>query len=650
MRKGVYARLAADNIKRNSQTYIPYILTCIITTAMTYIIRSLATNAGLDDMQGGYALKDILSFGSHITRIFAFIFLFYTNSFLMKRRKKEFGLLNILGMEKRHIAKMLMFESLYTAAISITAGFAVGILLDKLLFLTLTKMLGGNVQLGFHISEESIVMIAVFMIATFLVIYINALRQIHIAKPIELLHGSSMGEKEPRAKWLTAILGIALLGSGYYISIVTTNPIQALSLFFVAVLCVILGTYLFFTAGSIALLKILKKNKRYYYKTNHFTTVSGMIYRMKQNAVGLANICILSTMVLVMISTTSCLLAGIEDIVNEHYSHDFSLSSRDEALHETVEKYLSDNDIAAKNSKYYTSLSFMALREGNAFYIPEDIRGLSYSELSEIGVIELSEYNRLTGADASLDENSVLLWSDCMKSDLSDLVIMDVEYSVAKRLEDFPIPSMGVVDSACIVVRDRAEMMKLFDMQKEKYGENASDILSYYKFDNASGNDREIYDSLSGYLNDSGMKYSFILKSSEREEALSLYGGLFFLGAFLGILFLMQTILIIYYKQISEGFDDKQRFEIMQKVGMSRAEVKKSIRSQIITVFFLPLTMAGIHTAFAFPLIRRLLLMFSMTNTKLFIICLLISFGAFALIYALIYSFTARTYYKIVSK
>ncbi|MCH5324892.1 MAG: ABC transporter permease [Eubacterium sp.] len=650
MRKGLYAGLAADNIKRNSQTYLPYLITCIITSAMVYIIKSLSLNPDLDNVIGGDALQMILTFGSYVTMIFAFIFLFYTNSFLMKRRKKELGLYNILGMEKRHIAKVLLTETIYTAVISLAIGLTVGILLDKLLFLLLTKMLGSVVPFGFYISVESLAVTCIFMLCAFLLIYLNALRQIHLAKPIELLHGSGMGEKEPKAKWLLALLGVVFLGTGYYIAIVTTQPLQALMLFFVAVVCVIIGTYLLFTAGIIAFLKILKRNKKYYYRINHFTSVSGMIYRMKQNAVGLANICILSTMVLVMVSSTSCLLAGQEDIINTRYPFDFMVSLYDGGTQDKVERYLSDNKVDVEKSVKYTSLTFETVQDESRFYIPEET-SVDTSDLCEIGIIYLEDYNRLTGENIELAENEILLFSDDKEMQYDKINLLGRDLSVARRLDDFPIGSTDVVKCASIVVSGEDVMQDFYEAQKAAYGENFSLIRYYYNFSINSGDEKELYRGLHDYLNINA-DYGFRIdaKYTAHESYMSLYGGLFFLGAFLGTLFLMQTVLIIYYKQISEGFDDKKRFEIMQNVGMSKTEVRKSIHSQIITVFFLPLVTAGIHTAFSFPLICRMFVVVQMRNTDLFIICLLICFAAFSLIYALIYSITAKTYYRIVSK
>lgn len=654
MRKGLYARLAADNIKRNAQTYVPYLITCILTTAMTYIIRSLAGNEDLEAMRGGWALTEILALGSHITRIFAFIFLFYTNSFLMKRRKKEFGLFNILGMEKRHIAKVLLLESFYTALISLSAGFAVGILLDKLLFLVLTHMLKGEIPLGFHISVDSLAVISVFMLLTFLMIYLNALRQIHLAKPIELLHGGNVGETEPKAKWLMALLGAALLGAGYTISIVTKEPLKALALFFVAVLCVILGTYLLFTAGSIALLKILKQNKGYYYQIRHFTTVSGMMYRMKQNAVGLANICILSTMVLVMLSSTGCLLAGMEEIINTRFPYDFNIYSNDERMPEETEKFLAEYGADVGDTKTYSSLVFSAIREDDRFYIRDNYT--DSSGLTELGIIDLADYNRLTGQNRTLSDRDVLLWSSDKTVQLAHFTVCERAYTAVDYLQDFPVNNTTAmvtgIPSVCLVVSSRAEIQALYELQKDTYKEYASPVKYYYNFNLNSGDEEALFTQMfrNAFYSDNDIYVAIDTKYAAEEDFMSLYGGLFFLGGFLGTLFMMQTILIIYYKQISEGYEDQQRFGIMQNVGMSRTEVKKTIHSQIITVFFLPLLTAGIHTGFAFPLICRLLVMFNMTNTKLFALSLLLCFGIFALIYALIYTFTAKTYYKIVRK
>ena len=650
-KKGLYARLAADNIRKNAQLYIPYLITCCLTAAMLYIITSLSRNSGLIGMQGDYALLEILRVGSIITRIFAFIFLFYTNSFISKKRKKEFGLLNILGMEKRHIARVLFMETLYSAVISLAIGFGAGILLDKLLFMLLRKMLGGSVRLGFYISRYSLIVTAIFMLITFLLIFLNSLRQIHFAQPVELMRGSQVGEKEPKAKWLMALLGVVLLGIGYYISIVTKSPLKAIELFFIAVLCVILGTYLLFTSGSIAVLKIMKSKKSYYYKTKNFTTVSGLMYRMKQNAVGMANICILSTMVLVMVSTTTCLMAGMEDIIKTRYPYDFMVSYGTSKSID-IEKVLKENGVNVTKSQSYTSLEFGAFCKGGRVYAETSAHSsASIDDVYELEVLSAEEYGKLVGEDVSLDSGEILFYSSEKNLDFDSLDLCGKDVTVKERLKSFPNEkTYNITQKMGVVVSGDDEVQRLNEYQQGVYGENASFIQNIYNFDVEGGGDESVKHLLEVCLAGSGRYMMINAKYSAHDSFISLYGGLFFLGTFLGILFVMETVLIIYYKQISEGYDDKKRFEIMQNVGMSRAEVKRSIHSQIVKVFFLPLLTAGLHTAFSFPLIRRLMLMMNMTNAPLFALCLLACFAAFAVLYTIIYSVTARTYYRIVSK
>lgn len=369
MRKGFYTKLAASNIKKNSRTYIPYIITCIITAAMFYIINSLSNNESIKKLYGGETILITLGYGTYVTAIFAFIFLFYTNSFLMKRRKKEFGVLNILGMEKRHISKVLLLENIYIAFITMLLGIIIGMVLDKAMFLILTKMLGAEHSPGFYISKEALIHTVILFGIIFFCIYLNSLRQIHLSKPIELLNGGNVGEKEPKTKWFMAILGVICLAVGYYISVTSKNPVESLSSFLIAVILVIAGTYLIFIAGSIAFLKSLRKNKRYYYKTKHFTAVSGMIYRMKQNAVGLANICILSTMVLVMISSTSSLVFGMNDLVKTRYPNDITIYSENinnkenvEAL-EKVQKVIKDSKSDVNNEIEYSYIVLAVIKK-----------------------------------------------------------------------------------------------------------------------------------------------------------------------------------------------------------------------------------------------------------------------------------------------
>lgn len=668
MSKGFYTKLAADNIKKNAKTYIPYIITCIITAAMFYIINSLSNNEKIHDIYGGETIITTLGFGTYIVAIFAFIFLFYTNSFLMKRRKKEFGIFNILGMEKRHLSKVLMLENIYVVILSLVLGITVGIALDKVMFLIIQKMLGVEYSLGFYISWKSMRNTVLLFGVIFLCIYLNSLRQIHLAKPVELLQGGNVGEKEPKTKWFMAILGVICLAIGYYISITSENPIQSLGLFFIAVILVILGTYFLFIAGSIALLKILRKNKGYYYKTKHFISVSGMIYRMKQNAVGLANICILSTMVLVMISSTSSLVIGMNDLLETRYPYDIAVYSEDiynEKNAETVErvqKLIKDSNADVNNEEEYSYIDFSMLKNKNKFYYTENANNVSLDDLNKINLIlmiSLDDYNNIRSSNETLNENEIIVCSRRKEYEYSTLNLFDTEYKVKKStkecIKNGPFASNNLTEGIQIVVKDKSIIDDINRYIKENIDEDDNEdamVKQLHGFDINGSDDskKALHDDIKKLLKENDFKGEVECRQAQREALKGLYGGIFFLGIFLGSIFTMATILIIYYKQISEGYEDKERFRIMQNVGMSHTEVKRSIHSQIMTVFFMPLILAGIHVAFAFPIVKRILMILNLLNTNLYIICTIGCFLAFAVIYATIYLLTAKIYYRIVSK
>lgn len=667
MNRMLYPKLAANNIKKNAKTYIPYLITCILTVAMYYIMESLSGNDGLKNIYGSSAVTTTLNLGSQITAIFAFIFLFYTNSFLTKNRKKEFGIFNILGMEKKHIAKVIAYENLYVVIISIGLGFLTGIMLDKLMYLIIAKIVKAEIALGFYISKEAVFHTIILFGILFLLIFLNSLRMIHLSKPIELLKGGNVGEKEPKAKWFIAILGLGCLGTGYYISLTVENPVSALNLFFVAVILVVIGTYLLFTSSSIAFLKLLKKNKRYYYKTNHFISVSGMIYRMKQNAVGLANICILSTMVLVMVSSTASLIIGTEDLIMNRYPYEIAVYN-DKNNNENNEKILNIvKEITKKENKNikkeikYSSLEFAAVFDGkDTFSVNSDYNLDNINSFKNLFFITAKDYSNFIGRDIKLAEDEVIIYSNREKYNENKdyFKLFGKTYKIIDRTDEFVengMISANITSTHGIVVKDISVIKELYEKQKEVLKDAASDIEFYCGIDIGGSKDEQkalftkIKNEIDAHSKELG-SCTTECREFKRNDIYGLYGSLFFLGMFLGLLFTMATVLIIYYKQISEGYEDKKRFEIMQKVGMSNQEVKSSIRSQVLTVFFLPLITAGIHVAVAFPIIRKILLMLSLTNTKLYVICTMSSFLVFALIYGFIYLLTAKVYYKIVKK
>ena len=666
MNKGMYTKLAITNIKNNRQFYFPYLLTGIITVAMFYIMCALESNPGIQSMPGAKDLGLILRLGIGVIGIFAVIFLFYTNSFIIKRRKKELGIYNILGMEKRHIAKILSKEAFFTAIIAIGGGLVTGVLFHKLAYMLLYRMIGFNGGITFSFSKKGVMITAILFAIVYLLTYIYDLFQVQLANPIELLQSGNKGEREPKTKAIMAVLGVLCLGTGYFIAITTKNPIKALTLFFVAVILVIIGTYLLFTAGSIALLKILRRNKGYYYQTKHFTSVSGMIYRMKQNAVGLANICILSTMVLVAVSTTVSLYVGVEDIMKERYPNEINISAyydtgapSEDSIAPIVEKSVKESGRKIRHEEDYLELYFAAIKDQGQYSLDKEKVKTAGDRVSGFVVLTREDCKKKYNEEIpELAENEVALFT-IKKTDMDTLVLENRSYHVKKikqfqNTEDFETIADIMDEYYYVIVNDVQDMERLWQLQKDIYQENSSSISRQVRLDidGDSEQKKECFENIKTALGPEQAKARILIDSrqSSLDEFYQIYGGFLFLGLFLGILFLMITVLIIFYKQISEGYDDKERFSIMEKVGMSNDEVKATIRSQVRTVFFLPILMAAIHVGMAFPMIKRLLSLFGLSNTALFAGCMAGTILVFALIYLLVFLKTSKTYYKIVGE
>lgn len=668
MRNGLFARLAAVNIKKNKSTYIPYMLTCMVSIAMFYMMLFINQNKGMNSISHSADVKMIITMGIVVIGIFSFIFLMYSNSFLMKRRQKELGLYNILGMEKNHISRMMFLETVISSAISFVGGIFLGILGSKLALLFLLKLIRVPAQFGFEVRPEAISICGAFYGVVFLLILLKNMGKVQLSQPIELLRGGNAGEREPKAKWLMALIGFFCLGSGYYIAVTTESPLSAIYMFFLAVLLVMAGTYLVFTAGSIAILKMMRWKKSFYYKLKNFTSISGMMYRMKQNAVGLASICILSTGVLLMISTTVCLNSGVEDIMDNRFPRevmiDFRGITKEEGtvLRTKMQEEMEKKNIPYDNVQTVMELSVSCVYDGGEMNFQNEGSLITAVEIGYLNLLPLEEYERLSGEEAALAPGEILAYRQNGKKE-SNILLNGNSYTVKKWLDKLPyeqaISVVGAGKNATLVVTDE-DYEKIYQENVEINGEYASDLMMEYNLDVSGSREEkialgqqvlEIADSL---VKNGTVSENPWVNSSIRELGYSsfytMFGGLFFLGIFLGVLFLMGAAMIIYYKQISEGYEDKERFEIMQKVGMSHKEVKASIRRQILMVFFLPLLMAGLHIAMAFPMVKRLLLLFGMNNSNLFAGCTVVTIGVFAVVYGIIYALTAKSYYRIVER
>lgn len=630
----LYFRLAAINIKKNARMYLPYIISSTMTIMMFYILVFLSGNTGLAEVRGGKNLGILLILGCIVLGIFASVLLFYTNSFLTKRRKKEIGLYNILGFEKKHISRMMAAETLMIALLCIVAGLLTGILFSKLMLLLLGYILKASVGFAFYVSTNALVITAVLFFCIFFLNLLSNLRQIRLAKPIELLSGSNVGEKEPKARWLLALLGVLCLGAGYTIALVVNNPMKALALFFLAVLLVIAGTYLLFTAGSIAFLKLLRRNKNYYYKTKHFISVSGMLYRMKQNAVGLANICILCTMVLVMLSGTLSLNMGIEGLVRSAYPRNVEIEHY---------AYPGETQTVAKETREILAQQGVNPERFVAFrYWHTSLTCLNQDTSLSTLVLTAQEYAIASGKQVVLEDHQVLF------SHMQENIPQIKDMAIVGEVEAGAIPQLADKETACMVVRDIAALEALFAKK-----DTLADQTLYIGFDMQGTEDQliQITAVLEETLNqglhtDTDDRYNVYNDVSYRSEYYTLNGGLLFLGIFLGVQFIMATVLIIYYKQLSEGYDDRKRFSILQKVGMSRREVSSVIHSQVLTVFFLPLVVAVMHVAFAFGIITQLLALLELTDVTLFLVCTLATIGVFSLLYTAVYLLTTRVYIR----
>ena len=664
--RNLYPRLAATNLKKNRRFYLPYLLACIVIVALFCIILTLASDPYLGQMQHGGSVSQVLGFGVSIMALFSAIILFYTNSTFTKQRKREFAIYNILGMEKRHISYVLFWESLYTAAMALFFGLVAAGVFSKLLQLVLVRLIGGEATFGLNIRLMSIGCTVVFFGALFLLLLLNTIRIIHLSNPVQLLRAGSEGEREPRSKWILALLGAACLAAGYIISLRTNAALYAIQNFFLAVILVIIGTYLTFIALSVIVLKALRKNRRYYYKTSHFATVSGLIYRMSRNAAGLASICILSTMVLVTVSTTVSLYKGVDAYAAVQWPQDVKITLMTDTRTNTVpdvapvlqvvDDTMTRSGLTQSNVHGYRTVRFSTLRSGDAL---DQFTG-SGVDAYTVMVLDTEGYADLTGEQVTLAPGEALAWTD--GKPFGDTVTICGRAFRLRQLDSFPLDSgssiMGL-HTLYLVVPDLDSVLELRAQQNAYTSEHGGtrSMLNYtYQFD-LSGTDDEQLDALHTLLSDpafesaaeaANVNYTTDMRADGYPTLRSTYGGFLFLGFFLGFVFLFATVLIIYYKQVSEGYDDRGRFRIMQQVGMTPREVKATIRTQVLLMFFLPLVTAAIHIAFAFPLIKQIVFAFGLQNVHLFLLCTLGTFGVFALLYTFVYLLTARTYYRIV--
>ena len=668
----LYPRLALDGIRKNRRLYIPYILTCIGMVMMYYIMEFLSNSPLLAQMRGGDTVSVVLVLGKFVITVFAALFLLYTNAFLLRRRNMEFGLYNILGMDKRSIGRVIVWESLFVSVLGLAGGLVCGIAFSKFAELGLLKAIHAQIDYRFRVIPASIGMTAIIFACIFLLLTLRSLWQVHRTKPLELMRSENLGEKPPKANWLLALAGLVLLGIAYRMALVNRNPIDALLYFFAAVILVIIATYLLFTAGSVALCRLLQSSRRYYYRKNHFVAVSSMKYRMKRNGAGLASICILSTMVLVMISSTSSLFFGAEDALNTRYPRDCEITVYLDSIAELSAEHIDelrggyaqvfpDYGVTPQNLLEYRYASIVGMDAGPEVNL--DARAVdaatNYNQLRQMLFLSAADYNAVSGANVTLEPGTALICTFRCTFDRERITMggmtLDIVGTAEPCFEASEI-SVSILPGIVLVVPDYETLEPLAGLADYR-GEPMLGIRWYYGYDLDAPDTvqaavlREQSNTLQRtFVNKgNGLSYYYGCRAEERADFYATFGGLFFLGILLSLVFLFAAVLIIYYKQISEGYEDQSRFAIMQKVGMTGSDIKKNINSQVLIVFFAPLLLAGLHLSFAFPMVWNLLQLFHLQNVVPVIVANVCSFVLFGLFYAFVYKATAHSYYSIVS-
>ncbi|MGN0745286.1 MAG: FtsX-like permease family protein [Aristaeellaceae bacterium] len=675
MKKLFYPRLAWDGMRKNGRLYLPYILTCTGMVAMYYIVRFLQASPAIDTLRGAMFMREMLGFGSQVMAIFSAIFLFYTHSFLIRRRMKEFGLYNILGMGKRNIARILLWETVMVTALSLGAGLFIGAALSKLAELLMLNIMGGHVTYALSVSVPGLVSTVRVYVVIYLLMMLHSLWMLRRSSAISLLRSENAGEKPPRANWLLGLLGIALLAGAYWLAVTIKDPVTALAWFFVAVVMVIVGTYLTFIAGSVALCRILQKNKRYYYKANHFVSVSSMAYRMKRNGAGLASICILATMVLVMLASTTCLYIGGEDSLNHRYPRDINLTFRFSGLdgldspayndmREICSQQAAEYGVEPEHEIDYRYVTVNGLlRDG---VVECDVSQVQlnpvdpYHDVRALYFICLEDYNRANGDSETLAPGECLIYAERTAYTEDTFAVRGGPgFRVKRHLESMNTVGESaslLMASLYIVVPDFKPSLTSLATLADYNGDSMPRYRWEYGYDLPLPADAQIH--LASELEErlaltgAGAGWTRLdceSKAENRDDFFTTYGSLFLLGILLSIVFIFAAVLIIYYKQISEGYEDQARFDIMRKVGMTSRDTRRSINAQLLTVFFLPLMLAGVHLCFAFPIVQKLLMLFNLLNVPLLMATTVASYLIFALFYLAVYRMTANAYYKIVS-
>jgi len=686
--RNLYLKLSLQSMKKNRAMFVPYILFGAVMFALLYVVGALAQDSYVASIEGGSNLQEILILGNPIIAISSVIFIAYISSFVLKRQKKEFGLYRILGMERKHLVRVVIIENVLAAIASILIGIVIGVSLEKVAQLSLLKIMNKEADMGFEISTIQLISDILIFSVVYCIIILKNIKDIVFSSALDYMNESRTGEKRPKANWVGAILGLLFTGTGYVMSMKCENSAGALNIFFFAVILVIIGTYFLFISASVGFLQIMKSNKKYYYKINNFISISGMTYRMKRNGAGLASICILSTMVLVIMSSATTLYTSMYDVLDEQFPYDFSIALQmpaDATMSgdEFVTSYMEDNGIEVGDVKSYRTTDALSLINENGYIDP--IVGYDPNAYV-VTIVSLDDYNMFNDSSIELGDNQVGLYSLDIKEDLEQVSftgdnafevvnldsdskmikgdtltvcsgyvtlvfenpedIVRVQNSILASREDGSNPFSNNYDACVFYALDSSS--------EPKTQRDFSDRVFNSRMANPEGYNAPCTIALAGG-SQSALLFDITSRDSFEFSYLGVFDGLFFLGILLCTAFIVITVLIMYFKQLLEGYEDAGNYLIMRKVGLDVKTIKKNVFTQIVTVFFLPLIVAGIHNAFAYPMISNLLKTFlcyyfsyGISDTSKFFYVLVASIVIFAIAYGIIFFFTGRKYYRIV--
>lgn len=652
--RNFYIRLAVSNIKKNKPVYYPFFLTNILSVMIFYVMASIQNQTIIATLPGSYIFVQFLKVGVVMTGMFAGVFLLYTNGLLIRQRKKELGLYTIFGLEKKHIAKVLILESMLLTTAGLVAGIVLGIVLGKLFFLVLLKLLHLDSGLTFQFLTEALVQTGICFIVIGVFILFYNLFSVMKAKPVELLYAAHKGDNYHSFVWVKALLGIICIGGAYALIFTTPSPIDIIGRFFPIALLILSGTLFFFSSCSVVLLQALKKNDSYYYKPENFISVSGLIYRLKQNAKGLSNICILSTVVMVIATTTLALYVGQKEMISFRFPMETKISVSDIAdgqptlpqlVHQTADQY----DVTISREADYKVTYISGVYENNTVSVyqpdiyPPDITCGVY-------LITWEDYSRIEENAEPLGTDEVLVFSSSRDLGVSEVNFDSLKYRVKNELSEFAIQNKSILSSEtryffiCPTQKDIDNILAELSPAENKFNQTYCMM-----FDVADTNGTDFNAVLQNQLvsNYAGAKYENA--ESERQSDNYTYGGFLFIGLLLSLLFMVFLTLVIYYKQITEGYSDRYNFEVMQKVGLDRSEVSAIVHKEIRTMFFLPLLIAVIHLAVSLYAVAMLLSTLGLTNILVLLLCAISISLLFVAIYIVMYFSTARTYYRIVT-